>query len=129
MLSPVEVDHGLVIRFDPAVLLAEGAAPTARSRAQAVSGVHYFICLGPAGKWPLWVPAFSRWLPGRVRVGYRAGSRDWVSQDAYVDLEQYWIVPQTALAPASAGVDYTRRGQRNLASLSFLYRDQLMAAG
>jgi hypothetical protein len=130
MLTPIEVDRGLVIRFDPARLLEAGAAPTVRSRDRAVVGCHYFLCIGNSGRWSIWTPAFSRWLPGRQALGYKAGSPDWVGQPGFVDMEQLWILPPEALAPGSAGVDHTRRGQRNMASTRFLYGNQdLQAAG
>jgi len=88
--------------------------------ARAVAGPHYFICIGRCGAWSAWTPAFSRYRPGRSKVGYKAGVRDWASQESFVDLEQMWIVPDDALAMGSAGVDHTARGSRNRASWSFL---------
>jgi len=119
VIAPIEVERGLVMRFDPERLLKSGAAPD-RPPERAVVGPHYFICIGRCGQWSVWTPAFSRYRPGRSKVGYKAGVRDWASQDAFVDLEQMWIVPDDALAWGSAGVDHTARGSRNRASWSFL---------
>lgn len=119
MIGPLEVTRGLVMRFDPDRLREAGAAPD-RPPDRAVRGPHYFVCVSRCGPWSVWVPAFSRYLPGRIRVGYKAGNADWVAQPSYVDLEQMWIVPDVALGPGSAGVDRTQRGNRNMASWSFL---------
>lgn len=120
MLTPLEVTRGLVIRFDPDRLHANGAAPD-RPPTRAVQGWHYFVCVGRCGQWSVWVPAFSRYVPGRIKLGYKAGSPDWTAGDSFVDLEQMWVVPDEALGPASAGVDHTRRGNRNQASWRFLF--------
>lgn len=119
MITPLEIERGLVIRFDPEKLRAHGAAPD-RPPARAVQGWHYFVCVGRCGPWSVWVPAFSRHLPGRIRLGFKAGALDWNGQESFVDLEQMWVVPDEALSPASAGVDRTVRGSRNRASWRFL---------
>src|SRR5689334_6287512 len=100
MIAPVEIEEGLVARFDPAALLAHGAVCNQRPSI-AVAGPHYFVCLGRAGAYSIWIPAFSRHRPGRHKVGYKGGHRDWVDQDSYVDLFQVWVVPDEALGVAS----------------------------
>src|SRR5688572_7447115 len=115
MIQPPEIDRGLVIRFDPIKLREQGAVPD-RSPERAVQGCHYFVCLGRFGHYSVWIPAFSRHRPGRIRLGYKAGSRDWVGQETFVDLEQMWVIPEQAVAYAAAGVDRTSRGNRNRAS-------------
>ena len=119
MITPLEIDRGLVMRFDPEKLRERGAAPTCPP-VHAVQGAHYFVCLGRCGVWSVWVPAFSRHRPGRTPLGYKGGSRDWTDQPSFVDLEQLWVVPDEVLAPASAGVDRTVRGNRNRTSCRFL---------
>lgn len=119
MITPLEIERGLVIRFDPEKLGAHGAAPDRRP-ARAVQGLHYFVCIGPCGPWSVWVPAFSRHRPGRIPLGYKAGSLNWTGQESFVDLEQMWVVPDEVLSPASAGVDRTARGNRNRTSCRFL---------
>lgn len=119
MITPLEIERGLVMRLDPVKLREHGAVPD-RPPARAVTGCHYFVCVCRAGPWSVWVPAFSRHLPGRIKLGYKAGSRDWTGQDSFVDLEQMWIAPDAALSFASAGVDRTVRGNRNRTSWRFL---------
>ena len=101
MLSPFELDRGIVVRFDPEKLREHGAIPNRRFDL-AVRDPHYFVCLGPCGHHSVWVPAYSRHRPGRFQVGYKAGSHDWTGQDSFVDLDQMWIVPDDAIAPAEA---------------------------
>jgi hypothetical protein len=121
MITPVEVQLGLVARFDPERLLENGAAPACPPM-RAVRGPHYFMCVGgPFGPWSVWIPAFSRYRPGRIKLGFKDGSSDWVGPDSYVDLVQMWHIPDRALGPATASVDYTSPRDRNYASWRFLF--------
>jgi hypothetical protein len=119
MIESAEVQRGLVTRFDPNRLLENGAAPDC-PRVRAVQGVHYFVCVGRFGLWSVWIPAFSSYRPGRIKLGYKSGSSDWVGRDSFVDLEQMWHVPEQAVNPAAAGIDHTNRYNRNFASCRFL---------
>ncbi len=119
MMTPDEVARTLVIRFDPVVLYQEGA----RSEQQppmSVQGVHYFLCLTRVPGVSVWVPAFSRWVPGRIQLRWKGGESSWVCGESFIDQTQQWLVPDKALGPAAAGCDTTRRGRRNHASLFFL---------
>jgi hypothetical protein len=119
MITPMDAELGRVAKFDPEKLLEYNAAP-ARPAGKEVRGHHYFVCVGRTGKWSLWVPAFSRHLPGRIRLGYKAGSAAWTGRTSFIELDQFWIIPDEALGPASIGVDLTRPGHRDYASWKFL---------
>jgi hypothetical protein len=118
MIRALEIIEGLVARFDPQQLVACGAAPNRRPES-AVAGLHYFVCLGRCGQYSVWIPAYSRHQPGRVKLRWKGGSADWVERDSYVDMSQMWVVPDSAIEPASHE-DRTARGLRNHASLFFL---------
>ena len=118
MISPIEIARGVVILFEPDELVAHGVAPD-RPRDKAVVGPHYFLCIGRTGPWSIWVPCFSRWVPGRILVGRKWGHPAWAGPESYVDLEQPWTVPDVALGPASRA-DRSQRGNRNWASCDFL---------
>src|SRR5688572_29741593 len=85
VIAPYELAAGLVARFDPAQLVANGGAPDRRLDL-AVAGPHYFVCLGRCGRYSVWTPAFTRYRLGRERIGWKAGLPDWVDQDSFVDL-------------------------------------------
>ena len=118
MIDPGEVEPGLVVRFDPDALFDKGAR-TDRTPDKRVQGIHYFVCTMRIQGISVWVPTFSRWIPGRIRLGWKGGEAEWRLPPSYVDLTQQWLVPDCALGPAST-TDRTPRWAHNRASLCFL---------
>lgn len=118
-IAAEEIRRGLVARLDPAVLLENGASADPDGKS-AVCGVHFFVCISRGWGVSVWVPAFSRWLDGRIQLRYKAGVAAWVEPDSFIDLMQHWMIPDVAVDRASALTELTTRHTRNSASLFFL---------
>ncbi len=124
MLKPEQIERGIVVRLDPEILSRCGAR-TDRTGGSPVEGVHYFVCTVRVSGVSVWIPAFSRWVPGRIRLRWKGGDPAWVAQDSFVDLAQQWLVPDTAIGPASGSAAPMRGYQMNRASLFFLLGQHL----
>lgn len=122
-----EIRRGFVARLDPAVLVENGATADPDGP-RAVRRVHYFVCISRGNGLSVWVPAFSRWLDGRIQLRHKYGVADWVEPNSFVDLMQQWIIPDEALVRASELTELTTRYARNGASVFFLLGRHLEVA-
>lgn len=115
-LDPAEIEPGLVVFCDPAVLAADPATAATDYAENCVQGPHFFIVLRrhSSGRWLL-TPAFSRTTLERMQLHQDSKwgpSTGWVQKPSYVYRWEHWLVPTQALIEASA-VDRTSVGRRN----------------
>lgn len=119
-VAPNEIRPGLVVRLDPAILIATPGCSTNAEIAgdgdRAVTGPHLFLVLhvdevdGAA----LAVPLFSDRAPGSVALdeSMKSGpSQGWVGTISHYSRWQHWWIPVEHLVQASTG-DGTRVGTR-----------------
>lgn len=115
-LDPAEIEPGLVVFCDPAVLAADPGTSATDYAENCVQGPHFFVVLRrhDSGRWLL-TPAFSRTTLERVQLDQSCKwgpSTGWVQKPSYVYRWEHWLVPTQALIEASAA-DKTSIGRRN----------------
>ena len=120
MLRPSEIRPGLAVFMDPDALLDAGAVVDGAG--PVVADAHYFVCIAVHGTTSEWVVATSHNGPGRLPIRRKVGHPGWVRCDSFVVPSQVWIFSIAAITKASAGLDLSRPGARNLASLEWSAR-------
>jgi hypothetical protein len=133
MVNEEEIQPGLVLFLNPAILLSHGAQ-TSCSEQHRVQREHLFVCLERSGERSLWVPLSSSEGNGsRLRVprGAKAGHERWVSGDTFLfHGNQTWVCTIAALIEAAA-TDVSQRWNRNRVVPEFLdtIRDEVRNRG
>ena len=117
LLKRSEVRSGLVLFMDPNVLVDEGAVLGGFGRP--IDTPHYFICIATDGSTSSWVAASSHNGPCRLPVTRKSGHPGWVGRATFVVPFHVWTAPFEAVALASAGVDFSVPGLRNLAAVDW----------
>lgn len=111
-----EIDRGLVLHMDPAVLLANGAKVKCPVPSRIVTSGHFFLCLGVDATHGDWAPLYSKNGPGRAEIpaSGKQGYVKWTGAPSYYHSDQIWTVSHTgAVAAAGVGGDMSKRGNRN----------------
>jgi hypothetical protein len=80
---------GLVLRFDPKTLAAQGATYTGKDDEE-LSPQQYFVCIDTNAKDALWVPLFAGPGPGRkgIAVAAKSGNTRWTKSSSFYDSSQ-----------------------------------------
>ncbi len=126
MLDPFEAAPGLVAFLDPTVLGRSGAGVVGPVLGR-VRTPHHFICTEVRGTESDWMPTSSKPASGRVLVGLKWGHPAWRNPDTYADILQIWTLQGWMVRDASRR-DRSQRGNRNRASLEFLFSEAAAAA-
>lgn len=93
---------GLVLRFDPRILAAEGASFIGLD-SEPLSGQQYFLCIASDPKEALWVPLHTEAATGRIGIplAARSGHARWTRSSAYYDRTQVFRIAHKAAYRAS----------------------------
>jgi hypothetical protein len=80
---------GLVLRFDPKTLAAQGATYTGDDDGE-LSPQQYFVCIESNAKDALWVPLFAASGPGRKGIlpTAKSGHSRWMRYSSFYDAAQ-----------------------------------------
>lgn len=97
---------GLVLRFDPQTLAANGATYTGSDDVE-FSAQQYYVCIEANAKEALWVPLFAGPGPGRKGIAATAktGSPRWIKYTSFYDGGQLCCIAHKA-AQTAAKVAY-----------------------
>lgn len=88
---------GLVLRFDPKTLAAQGATYTGKDDEE-LSPQQYFVCIEANAKDALWVPLFPGPGPGRkgIAASAKSGNSRWTKSSSFYDVAQLCRVAHKA---------------------------------
>ena len=97
---------GLVLRFDPKTLAAQGATYTGKDDVE-LSAQQYFVCIETNAKDALWVPLFPGPGPGRkgIPTTAKSGHTRWTKSSSFYDSAQVCRIAHKA-AHRAAEVAY-----------------------
>ena len=97
---------GLVLRFDPKTLAAQGATYTGKDDVE-LSAQQYFVCIEANAKDALWVPLFPGPGPGRkgIPTTAKSGHTRWTKSSSFYDSAQVCRIAHKA-AQRAAEVAY-----------------------
>lgn len=93
---------GLVLRFDPKTLAAQGATYTG-AHDEELSPQQYYVCIETNAKDALWVPLFAAPAPGRKGIAETAktGTSRWTKYSSFYDQAQICRVGHKAVHHAA----------------------------
>lgn len=93
---------GLVLRFDPKTLMAQGATYTGKDDGE-LSPQQYFVCIESTPRDALWVPLFAASGPGRKGIlpTAKSGHSRWVRYSSFYDATQVCRVTHKAAHKAA----------------------------
>lgn len=114
-LSSDELQLGLVLHLDPAILEHEGGESYPPSKRR-VEGDHYFLCIHSSRGLTCWVPLSSKDRRGRIRLSPfdKYGHVAWTRRSSYAIVAQFWLAPAEAVLEAAAcAFEQSRPGHRN----------------
>jgi hypothetical protein len=117
MLHRSEVRPGLVLFMDAAILLEQGAV--AEGAGQPIDTPHYFICVSVESHRSSWIAVSSHNGPCRLPVVRKSGHPGWVCRPTFAVPFHLWTAGFEVLVQASAGLDLSLPGLRNLAALDW----------
>jgi len=93
---------GLVLRFDPKTLAAQGATYTGKDDVE-LSAQQYFVCIEANAKDALWVPLFPGPGPGRkgIPATAKSGHTRWTKSSSFYDSAQVCRIAHKAARKAA----------------------------
>jgi hypothetical protein len=93
---------GLVLRFDPKTLAAQGATYTGKDDEE-LSPQQYFLCIDANAKDALWAPLFASSAPGRKGIlpTAKSGHSRWVRYSSFYDAAQVCRIAHKAAHKAA----------------------------
>jgi hypothetical protein len=94
---------GLVLRFDPKTLSAQGATYTGKDDEE-LSPQQYFVCIEANAKDALWAPLFAASAPGRKGIlpAAKTGHSRWSRYSSFYDAAQVCRIAHKAAHKAAA---------------------------